>query len=93
MIIVDTALQKRHDANDPVKVGLVGAGYIGLEMGSVYSRLGSRVVVLGMMDRILPEMDEGLSSTAWRAGSTTWRSSRGGRMPGRASDRRRRPAL
>ena len=29
MIIVDTALQKRHDANDPVKVALVGAGYIG----------------------------------------------------------------
>jgi len=29
MIIVDTALKKRHDNNDPIKVGLVGAGYIG----------------------------------------------------------------
>ncbi|MBC2709789.1 MAG: NAD(P)-dependent oxidoreductase [Desulfosarcina sp.] len=29
MIIVDTALKKRHEANNPVKVALVGAGYIG----------------------------------------------------------------
>ena len=29
MIIVDTALKKRHAANNPVKVALVGAGYIG----------------------------------------------------------------
>lgn len=29
MIIVDTALRKRSDANNPIKVGLIGAGYIG----------------------------------------------------------------
>jgi dihydrolipoamide dehydrogenase len=48
----------------PEQLVVVGAGYIGLEMGSVYARLGSRVVVLEMMDRILPEMDEELAGTA-----------------------------
>ncbi len=48
----------------PEQLVVVGAGYIGLEMGSVYSRLGSRVVVLEMMDTILPEMDQEMASTA-----------------------------
>jgi len=48
----------------PEQFVVVGAGYIGLELGSVYNRLGSRVVVLEMMDRILPEMDEELAETA-----------------------------
>jgi dihydrolipoamide dehydrogenase len=43
---------------------VVGAGYIGLEMASVYSRLGSRVIILEMMERILPEMDEELANAA-----------------------------
>jgi len=48
----------------PEQFVVVGAGYIGLEIGSVYSRLGSRVIVLEMMERILPEMDEELAGTA-----------------------------
>ena len=36
---------------------VVGAGYIGLELGSVWSRLGSQVTVLEYLDRILPGMD------------------------------------
>ncbi len=48
----------------PDQFVVVGAGYIGLELGSVYCRLGSRVVVLEMMDRVLPEMDEELAATA-----------------------------
>lgn len=48
----------------PDQFVVVGAGYIGLEMASVYSRLGSRVIVLEMMERILPEMDEELAATA-----------------------------
>jgi dihydrolipoamide dehydrogenase len=48
----------------PDQLVVVGAGYIGLELGSVYCRLGSRVVVLEMMERILPEMDEELAETA-----------------------------
>jgi len=48
----------------PERLVVVGGGYIGLELGSVYNRLGSDVVVLEMMDRILPEMDTELASTA-----------------------------
>ncbi len=48
----------------PEQLVVVGGGYIGLEMSSVYSRLGSRVVVLEMMDTILPEMDAEVASTA-----------------------------
>ena len=36
---------------------IVGAGVIGLEMGSVYARLGTKVTVLEYMDRLLPGMD------------------------------------
>jgi len=48
----------------PERFTVVGAGYIGLELGSVYSRLGSRVVVLEMMDMALPEMDAELGEAA-----------------------------
>ncbi len=41
----------------PDTLALIGAGYIGLEMGSVWSRLGSQVVVIEYFDRILPGMD------------------------------------
>ncbi len=36
---------------------VVGAGYIGLEMGSVWSRLGAKVTVVEFLDRITPGMD------------------------------------
>ena len=36
---------------------LVGAGVIGLELGSVYARLGAKVTVIEYLDRILPGMD------------------------------------
>lgn len=55
MIIVDTALQKRHEQNNPVRVGLIGAGYIGrgivlqiarafpgMQTAAVYNRTLSR---------------------------------------------------
>jgi dihydrolipoamide dehydrogenase len=41
---------------------VVGAGVIGLELGSVYQRLGTEVVVIGNMDRICPAMDIELST-------------------------------
>ena len=37
---------------------VIGGGYIGLEMGSVWSRLGSKVTVVEALDRIVPTMDE-----------------------------------
>ena len=39
----------------PKKMLIVGAGYIGLEMGSVWARLGSEVHVVEFLDHILPE--------------------------------------
>ena len=41
----------------PKKMLIIGAGYIGLEMGSVWSRLGSEVHVLEYLDHITPGMD------------------------------------
>ena len=46
----------------PKKMVIVGAGYIGLEMGSVWSRLGSEVHVIEFLDGITPGMDKGISS-------------------------------
>jgi len=44
----------------PERLLVVGGGYIGLEMGSVWSRLGSDVIVAEMMDQILPGVDPDL---------------------------------
>jgi len=44
-------------AKPPAKLVVVGAGVIGLELGSVWRRLGSEVVVVEFLDRILPGMD------------------------------------
>ena len=41
----------------PAKMIVIGAGVIGLEMGSVWRRLGAEVVVVEYLDRILPGMD------------------------------------
>ena len=42
----------------PKNIAIIGAGVIGLELGSVYARLGSKVTVIEYLDRILPGMDE-----------------------------------
>ncbi|MBM3503623.1 MAG: dihydrolipoyl dehydrogenase [Alphaproteobacteria bacterium] len=44
-------------ASVPKTLVVVGAGYIGLEMGSVWSRLGAKVTVVEYLDRITPGMD------------------------------------
>ena len=41
----------------PGHLAVIGAGVIGLELGSVYARLGSKVTVIEYLDRILPGMD------------------------------------
>jgi len=45
----------------PKKMVIVGGGYIGLEMGSVWSRLGSEVHVIEFLDHITPGMDKEVS--------------------------------
>ncbi|MCB1181524.1 MAG: dihydrolipoyl dehydrogenase [Chlamydiia bacterium] len=46
----------------PQKMVLVGAGVIGLELGSVYRRLGSEVEVIEVLDRPCPALDKEISS-------------------------------
>ena len=45
----------------PKKMVVIGGGYIGLEMGSVWSRLGSEVHVIEFLDHITPGMDKEIS--------------------------------
>ncbi len=43
--------------NVPKRLLVIGAGYIGLELGSVWRRLGSEVTVVEMLDRVAPGLD------------------------------------
>ena len=45
----------------PNSMAVIGGGVIGLEMGSVWSRLGSKVTVIEFMDRLCPAMDQELT--------------------------------
>ncbi len=48
----------------PKRLGVIGAGVIGLELGSVWNRLGSNVVLLEAMDDFLAMMDRQISKEA-----------------------------
>lgn len=48
----------------PEHLVVIGAGYIGLELGSVWNRLGAQVTVLEYLDHILPTMDKEISKEA-----------------------------
>jgi dihydrolipoamide dehydrogenase len=50
----------------PERLAVVGGGYIGLELGSVWSRLGAKVTVVEFLDRILPNMDRELGPAMQR---------------------------
>jgi dihydrolipoamide dehydrogenase len=45
----------------PKKMLIIGGGYIGLELGSVWSRLGSDIHVIEFLDHITPGMDKEIS--------------------------------
>lgn len=45
----------------PKKMTIIGAGVIGLELGSIYARLGTKIEVVELLDRIIPEFDRDLS--------------------------------
>ena len=51
----------------PERVGIIGAGAIGLELGSVWSRFGSQVVLLEAMHDFLPMADRKLANLAKRS--------------------------
>jgi len=48
----------------PKRLGVIGAGVIGLELGSVWSRLGAEVVILEAVDAFLPMVDEQIAKEA-----------------------------
>jgi dihydrolipoamide dehydrogenase len=50
----------------PPKLVVIGAGVIGLELGSVWRRLGAQVTVIEFLDRILPGMDGEVAKQAQR---------------------------
>ncbi|MBC7982617.1 MAG: dihydrolipoyl dehydrogenase [Candidatus Obscuribacterales bacterium] len=50
----------------PKRLGVIGAGVIGLELGSVWRRLGAEVVVLEALDAFLPMADQAVSKEALR---------------------------
>ena len=54
-------------AEVPKHLVVVGGGYIGLEMGSVWQRLGAEVTVVEVLDRVLPVEDEEISAFATKA--------------------------
>jgi dihydrolipoamide dehydrogenase len=51
----------------PQRLLVIGGGAIGLELGSVWNRLGSRVVVIEFMDRIVPGMDRKMGQQLQKA--------------------------
>lgn len=51
----------------PKTLGIIGAGAVGLELGSVWSRLGSEVVLLECMDTFLPAADSQISRAVFRS--------------------------
>ncbi|SDS43378.1 dihydrolipoyl dehydrogenase [Pseudomonas oryzae] len=48
----------------PKKLGVIGAGVIGLELGSVWARLGAEVTVIEAQDKFLPAVDEQVAKEA-----------------------------
>jgi len=48
----------------PARLGVIGAGVIGLEMGSIWARCGSKVTVLEAMDSFLPVADQDVAKEA-----------------------------
>ena len=50
----------------PEKLGIIGAGVIGLELGSVWRRLGSQVTILEALPGFLAAADDAVSKEAWK---------------------------
>lgn len=61
---VSTSTEALTYSEVPQHLVVIGAGYIGLELGSVWKRLGAKVTVLEYLDRILPGMDSEIATEA-----------------------------
>ncbi len=62
--LIGTSTEALSYAGVPGHLVVIGAGAIGLELGSVWRRLGSKVTVLEYLDRILPGMDAEIAAEA-----------------------------
>jgi dihydrolipoamide dehydrogenase len=51
----------------PERLGIIGAGPIGLEMGTVYNALGSKVTIIELLSAVLPMLDQDISSASERS--------------------------
>ncbi|MFZ0256432.1 MAG: dihydrolipoyl dehydrogenase [Gammaproteobacteria bacterium] len=51
----------------PPRLGIIGAGVIGLELGSVWNRLGSEVVLLEALEEFLPPVDRQVAKEAYKS--------------------------
>jgi dihydrolipoamide dehydrogenase len=61
---IGTSTEALAYAEVPKHLVVIGAGYIGLELGCVWNRLGAKVTVLEFLDHILPGMDDELAADA-----------------------------
>lgn len=64
---IGTSTEALNYAEVPARFVVIGAGAIGLELGSVWARLGSKVTVLEYLDRILPGMDAEIAAEALKS--------------------------
>jgi dihydrolipoamide dehydrogenase len=62
--LIGTSTEALSYSEVPKHLVVIGAGYIGLELGSVWNRLGAKVTVLEYLDRILPGMDSDVAAEA-----------------------------
>jgi len=62
--IIGTSTEALSYDSVPERLIVIGAGYIGLELGSVWARLGSKVTVVEFLPRILPGMDAEIAEDA-----------------------------
>lgn len=62
--VITTSTEALSYSSVPKTLVVIGAGYIGLELGSVWNRLGAKVTVLEYLDRVLPGLDSEMSSEA-----------------------------
>ncbi|MCH8329760.1 MAG: dihydrolipoyl dehydrogenase, partial [Nanoarchaeota archaeon] len=53
-------------AEIPEKLVIIGGGYIGLELGTVYAKLGSKVHIVEMTDQILPGFDKSIINILYK---------------------------
>lgn len=64
--LVDSSTEALAYDKVPGHLAVIGGGYIGVEIGSVWRRLGAKVTVIEYLDRILPGMDSDLAAEAFK---------------------------